>query len=71
MDTDSPDDCTKRYPLIVEALKRMRSRSIVLDGEAMCGKSFDDLWNRAADESVGLCAFDILELTARTFGSSR
>lgn len=26
--------------------------TIVLDGEAMCGNSFDDLWNRAADECV-------------------
>jgi bifunctional non-homologous end joining protein LigD len=44
-------DYTERYPLIVDALKRMLARSIVLDGEAMCGNSFDDLWNRTADES--------------------
>jgi ATP-dependent DNA ligase len=55
-------DYTDRYPLIVDALKRMRARSIVFDGEAMCGNSFDDLWNRAADEHVRLCAFDLLEL---------
>jgi ATP-dependent DNA ligase len=55
-------DYTERYPLIVDALKRMRTRTIVLDGEAMCGNSFDDLWNRAADECVRLCAFDLLEL---------
>jgi ATP-dependent DNA ligase len=30
-------DYTERYPLIVDALKRMLARSIVLDGEAMCG----------------------------------
>ena len=55
-------DYTARYPLIVEALKRMRARTVVFDGEAMCGNSFDDLWNRAADEHVRLCAFDLLEL---------
>ena len=30
-------DYTDRYPRIVEALKRMRTSTIVLDGEAMCG----------------------------------
>ena len=55
-------DYSDRYPLIVEALKRMRAKSIVLDGEAMCGNSFDDLWKRAADETVRLCSFDLLEM---------
>jgi bifunctional non-homologous end joining protein LigD len=55
-------DYASRYPLIVDALMRLRASSIVLDGEAMCGDSFDDLWNRAHDEHVRLCAFDLLEL---------
>jgi bifunctional non-homologous end joining protein LigD len=46
---------------------RMRASSIVLDGEAMCGDSFDDLWSRANDEHVRLCAFDLLELDGEDF----
>ena len=55
--------------------RRLTSRSlgtdahqqIVVDGEAMCGDSFDNLWNRAADEHVRLCAFDLLEIDGEDF----
>jgi ATP dependent DNA ligase domain len=30
------NDLTYRFPLIVEALKRLRSRSCIIDGEAVC-----------------------------------
>jgi hypothetical protein len=31
------------------------------------GDSFDNLWNRAADEHVRLCAFDLLEIEGEDF----
>jgi bifunctional non-homologous end joining protein LigD len=30
------NDLTYRFPLIVEALTRLRSRSFIIDGEAVC-----------------------------------
>jgi bifunctional non-homologous end joining protein LigD len=44
-------DYSKRYPLVVEAINRLRVSSIVLDGEAVwIGPNglpdFDALWNR-------------------------
>ena len=30
------NDLTRRFPLIVEALARLRSRSCIIDGEAVC-----------------------------------
>ena len=30
------NDLTRRFPLIVEALERLRSRSCIIDGEAVC-----------------------------------
>jgi ATP-dependent DNA ligase len=65
-------DWAERYPLIVEAISKMRVSSIVLDGEAMCFKSnglddFDALWNRTNDHKAILCAFDLLELNGEDF----
>jgi bifunctional non-homologous end joining protein LigD len=61
------NDLTYRFPLIVEALARLRSRSCIIDGEAVaCGEdgvaSFDRIRYRHHDESVFLFAFDLIEL---------
>src|SRR5436309_13603155 len=57
------NDLTYRFPLIVEALARLRSRSCIIDGEAVCcddiGRpSFDRIRYRRHDGSVFLYAFD-------------
>jgi ATP-dependent DNA ligase len=61
------NDLTERFPLIVEALGKLRSRSCVIDGEAVaCGEdgiaSFDRIRYRHHDASVFLYAFDLIEL---------
>jgi bifunctional non-homologous end joining protein LigD len=61
------NDLTDRFPLIVEALAKPRSRSCVIDGEAVaCGDdgvpSFDRIRYRRHDASVFLYAFDLIEL---------
>ena len=60
------NDWSRQYPLIADALYRLRANSIVLDGEAMCftdGKEdFEKLWSNCFDETALLCAFDLLEL---------
>jgi bifunctional non-homologous end joining protein LigD len=61
------NDLTYRFPLIVEAVSRLRSRSCVLDGEAVAcdddGRpSFDRIRYRRYDASVFLYAFDLIEL---------
>jgi bifunctional non-homologous end joining protein LigD len=61
------NDLTWRFPLIVEAFTRLRSRSCILDGEAVaCGDdgiaSFERIRHRQYDESVFLYAFDLIEL---------
>jgi bifunctional non-homologous end joining protein LigD len=58
---------TDRYPRIVEALRSLRVRSIMIDGEAVwCGKDgksdFDKLRSRAHDAAVCLYGFDLIEL---------
>ena len=63
-------DWAERYPLIVEAIARLRVSSVVFDGEAMCfgqkgEHDFDALWNRCNDHIARLCAFDLLEARAR------
>jgi bifunctional non-homologous end joining protein LigD len=63
----SGNDLTHRFPLIVEALVGLRSRSVILDGEAVAcddnGMSnFDRLRHRRHDEAVFLYAFDLIEL---------
>ena len=64
-------DCAERYPLIVEAISRLKVSSIVIDGEAMCftgaQHDFDKLWNRTHDHEAKLCAFDLLELDGEDY----
>jgi bifunctional non-homologous end joining protein LigD len=62
------NDLTARFPLVVEALARLRSRSCIIDGEAVaCGEngiaSFDLIrrHHRTYDR-VFLYAFDLIEL---------
>jgi bifunctional non-homologous end joining protein LigD len=61
------NDLTYRFPLIVEALARLRSRSCIIDGEAVaCDDSgmpsFNRIRYRRHDASVFLYAFDLIEL---------
>jgi bifunctional non-homologous end joining protein LigD len=61
------NDLTKRFPLIVEALARLRPRSCIIDGEAVaCGADgiacFEMIRRRDPDESVFMWAFDLVEL---------
>ena len=61
------NDLTYRFPLIVEALARLRSRSCIIDGEAVCCDedgmpSFDRIRYRRHDGSVFLYAFDLIDL---------
>ena len=61
------NDLTYRFPLIVEALARLRSRSSIIDGEAVaCDdagmSSFDRIRYRRHDATVFLYAFDLIEL---------
>jgi len=61
------NDFTHRFPLIVDALSRLRSRSCIIDGEAVaCDDdgiaSFDLVRHHRANDSVFLYAFDLIEL---------
>jgi bifunctional non-homologous end joining protein LigD len=61
------NDLTHRFPQIVEALARLRSRSCIIDGEAVaCGEDgialFERIRYRRHDASVFMWAFDIIEL---------
>jgi bifunctional non-homologous end joining protein LigD len=61
------NDFTRRFPLIVETLARLRSRSCIIDGEAVaCDDngvaSFDLIRHPRANESIFLYAFDLIEL---------
>jgi bifunctional non-homologous end joining protein LigD len=61
------NDLTWRFPLIVEALARLRPRSVIVDGEAVaCSDSgvpdFERLRYHHHDDRVVLCAFDLIEL---------
>jgi hypothetical protein len=60
------NDPTYRFPLIVEAIAKVRSRSCIIDGETVaCGEdgiaSFDRIRYRHNDDSVFLYAFDLIE----------
>ena len=58
---------TDRFSLIVDALVWLRSRSCIIDGEAVCCDdtgvpSFERLHYRRDDARVFLYAFDLIEL---------
>jgi ATP dependent DNA ligase domain len=58
------NDMTRRFPLIVDALVRLRSRSCIIDGEAVaCDEngvaSFDLVRHHRANDSVFRYAFDL------------
>jgi len=60
-------DLTYRFPLIVETLSRLHSRSCIIDGEAVaCNDngvtSFNRVRYRRHDGSIFLYAFDLIEL---------
>jgi bifunctional non-homologous end joining protein LigD len=62
------NDMTRRFPLIAEALTGLRSRSCIIDGEAVaCDDnglaSFERIRYRHHDEDVFLYAFDLIELS--------
>src|ERR1700747_1492791 len=61
------NDLTRRFPLIVETLARLRSRSCIVDGEAVaCDDygvaSFDLVRHHRANGSEFLCAFALIGL---------
>jgi len=61
------NDLTHRFPLIVDALSRLRSRSCIIDGEAVaCDDngvaSFNLIRYRRHYDSTFLYAFDLIEL---------
>jgi ATP-dependent DNA ligase len=58
---------TPRYPLIIEAVNRLKARSCLIDGEAVaCDENglavFERLRRKPSGEHVFLYAFDLLEL---------
>src|SRR5262249_26974658 len=61
------NDLTRRFPLIVDALAHLRSRSCIIDGEAVaCDDngvaSFDLVRHQRANGSIFPYAFDLIEL---------
>ena len=61
------NDLTGRFPLIVETLANLRTRSCIIDGEAVaCDDNglpmFDRIRYRRQDRKVFLYAFDLIEL---------
>jgi ATP-dependent DNA ligase len=61
------NDLTDRFPLIVDALAKLRSQSCIIDGEAVaCGddgiSSFGRVRYGRHDASVFLYSFDLIEL---------
>ena len=62
------NDLTRQFPLIVEALAKLGSRSCIIDGEAVaCDEKtgiacFDRLRHHRVDDRVFLYAFDLIEL---------
>jgi ATP-dependent DNA ligase len=62
------------FPLIVETLARLRSRSCIIDGEAVaCDDngvaSFNLVRHQRANEHIFLYAFDMIELNGDDCGA--
>src|SRR5262245_54601944 len=62
------NDLTKRFPLIVEAIAKLRASSCIIDGEAVaCGTDgiacFDLIRDWEVDDGVFMYAFDLIELS--------
>src|ERR1700753_2472137 len=60
-------DWTKRFPRIVNAVRKLGARSLLLDGEGVVHDAigmpdFALLQSRKSDEEVSFVAFDLLEL---------
>jgi bifunctional non-homologous end joining protein LigD len=69
------NDLTYRFPLIVEALAKLRSQSCIIDGEAVaCGDdgiaSFNRIRHRHHDADVFMWAFDLIELNGDDCGAT-
>ena len=65
--TRNGHDWAPRYPLIIEAVNRLKARSCLIDGEAVaCDENgltvFERLRLKPSGEHVFLYAFDLLEL---------
>jgi bifunctional non-homologous end joining protein LigD len=65
--TRNGHDWASRYPLIVEAVNRLKVRSCLIDGEAVaCDENglavFERLRRKPSGKHVSLYAFDLLEL---------
>ena len=61
------NDLTKRFPLIADAVARLRPRSCIIDGEAVaCGPDgiacFELIRRWDTDETVFMWAFNLIEL---------
>ena len=61
------NDLTYRFPLIVEAIGRLRARSCIIDGETVACRDdgmadFNRIRYRQYDAEVFLYAFDLIEL---------
>jgi ATP-dependent DNA ligase len=74
--TRNGHDWSPRYPLIVEAVNRLKVRSCLIDGEAVvCDDKglavFERLRKVRRSPQVFLCAFDLLELDGPTAGAIR
>ena len=68
--TRNGHDWAPRYPLIVEAVNRLKARSCLIDGEAVaCDENgltvFERLRLKPSGEHVFLYAFDLLELNGQ------
>jgi hypothetical protein len=69
-------DWGARYPLIVQAVNKLKARSCLIDGEAVCCNEhgvpiFEKLRHRSNDQSVIFIAFDLLELDGTDLRTSR